>query len=118
MKKGENYSDVILRLVSTKLDGLQRRGEKEIVTSDNRRLILGVEQDKCLGAESCVALAPMVFALDVSNLGFGRKDEAPLAMREVMDRTVDSDTIIRAALSCPYSAIFVKDAESGEEISP
>jgi ferredoxin/predicted CopG family antitoxin len=118
MKKDESYSEVILRLISTKLDGLQRRGEKKIVTSDNRRLVLKVDQDKCLGAESCVALAPMVFALDPSNLGIGRKDDAPLAMREVMDRTVDSETIIRAAISCPYKSIYVTDEESGEELSP
>lgn len=109
---------MIVRLVSTKFDGLQKRGEKEVVTTDNRKLILLVEQDKCLGAESCVALAPMVFALDISNLGFGRKEVTPLGMRDVMDRTIDCDTIIRAALSCPYKAIYVKDAESGEEISP
>ncbi len=114
-KKGdESYSDVILRLISTKLDGLQRRGEKEVVTTDNKRLVLNVDQDKCLGAESCSALAPLVFALDISHF----KDGAPLAMREVMDRTVDSETIIRAAVSCPYKAILVKDAESGEELVP
>jgi ferredoxin/predicted CopG family antitoxin len=114
MKKGESYTDVILRLISTKLDGLQRRGEKEVVTRDNRRLILNVDQAKCLGAESCAALAPMVFALDLSHF----KDGEPLAFRDIMDRTVDSDTIVRAAISCPYKAIFVKDAESGEELSP
>jgi ferredoxin len=113
-KEGESYSDVILRLISTKLDGLQRRGEKEVVTTDNRRIVINVDQNKCLGAESCSALAPLVFALDVSHF----KDGEPLAMREVMDRTVDSETIIRAAESCPYKAIFVRDAESGEELVP
>jgi ferredoxin len=113
-KEGETYSDVILRLISTKLDGLQRRGEKEVVTTDNRRLVINVDQEKCLGAESCSALAPLVFALDISHF----KDGAPLAMREVMDRTVDSETIVRAAVSCPYKAIFVKDVESNEELAP
>ncbi len=41
-KKNESFSDVIIRLVSTKLDGLQRRGEKEIVTEDGKRLILSI----------------------------------------------------------------------------
>jgi ferredoxin/predicted CopG family antitoxin len=113
-KEGESYSDVILRLISTKLDGLQRRGEKEVVTSDNRRLVLNVDQSKCLGAESCSALAPLVFALDISHF----KDGAPLGMREVMDRSVDSEMILQAAISCPYKAIFVKDVESGEELAP
>ena len=65
-KKDETYSDVIIRLVSTKLDGLQRRGEKEIVTQDNKRLILSIDQSLCMGAESCSSLAPEVFALDES----------------------------------------------------
>ncbi len=51
-KQNEDYSDVIIRLVSGTLDSLQRRGEKEIVTRDNRRLILSIEQGKCMGVES------------------------------------------------------------------
>jgi ferredoxin/predicted CopG family antitoxin len=115
-RKDENYSDVILRLVSTKLDGLQRRGEKEIVTSDNRRLILSVEQNLCMGAESCVRLAPEIFALDESRLS-GSEGE-PLGMREVMDREVPSEKILSAVQTCPYKAIRVVDAESGEQIFP
>lgn len=115
-RKDEDYSDVILRLVSTKLDGLQRRGEKEIVTSDNRRLILSIEQNLCMGAESCVRLAPEVFALDDTRLR-GR-DYEPLAMRDVMDREVPSEKIIAAAQTCPYKSIKVIDAETGEQIFP
>lgn len=117
-KKDEDYSDVIIRLTTTKLDGLQRRGEKEIRTSDNKRLVLKVDQGKCMGAESCVAIAPNVFALDETNLGFGRPDDAPLGIRDVMEGDVDSDTVIEAARSCPYKAIYVKDSDSGEEIFP
>ncbi len=117
-KKDESFSDVVVRLVSTKLDGLQRRGEKEILTSDEKKLELRIDQSRCMGAESCVALAPEVFALDESSLGTGRRSEEPLAMREVMDKTVASETIIRAAQSCPYKAIFVRDLETGEEIFP
>jgi predicted CopG family antitoxin len=103
-KENENYSDVIIRLVSTTLEGLQRRGEKEIVTQDNKRLALSVEQGKCMGAErssgqrtlcssyqSCVELAPELFALDLSNLGIGRSGDAPLGMRDVMDREIHSE---------------------------
>ncbi|HZW54910.1 MAG TPA: ferredoxin [Nitrososphaerales archaeon] len=117
-RKDENYSDVILRLVSSKLDGLQRRGDKEIVTRDNKRLILSIDQGVCMGAESCVQLAPEVFALDESNLGLVRAGgrDAPLAMRDVMPREIDSERIIEAARSCPYKAIRIVDAESGEEV--
>ena len=117
-KNNETYSDVIIRLVSTTLDGLQRRGEKEIVTQDNKRLILSIEQGKCMGAESCVELAPEVFALDYSNLGFGRSQDAPLGMKDVMDREVHSEKIETAVRSCPYKAIVLTDAETGEQIFP
>lgn len=49
-KEGETFSDVIIRLSAATLEGLQRRGELEVVTSDGKKLILAVEQDKCLGA--------------------------------------------------------------------
>ncbi len=89
-REGENYSDVIIRLTSTTLEGLQRRGEKEIVTLDGKRLSLSVDQGKCLGAMSCVALAPEVFALDVSQLGLTRRRDEPLGMRDVMEGEVDT----------------------------
>lgn len=117
-KEGESYSEVIIRLTATTLEGLQRRGEKEIVTSDGKRLNVSVEQSKCLGAMSCVGLAPEVFAIDVSQLGLTRKRDEPLGMRDVMEGEVDSDVLVRAAQSCPYQAIHVRDAETGEEISP
>jgi ferredoxin/predicted CopG family antitoxin len=112
-RSDETYSDVIIRLVSTKLDGLQRRGEKEIVTQDNKRLVLSVDQSLCMGAESCVSLAPEVFALDASRINDG-----PLGMRDVMDREVHSEKILSAAQTCPYKAITVKDAETSEQIFP
>ena len=37
-KEGESFSDVITRLSETKVAALQQRGEKEIMTSDERRL--------------------------------------------------------------------------------
>jgi ferredoxin/predicted CopG family antitoxin len=117
-KEKESYSDVIIRLTSTTLEGLQRRGEKEIVTSEDRKLSVSVEQGKCLGAMSCVALAPDVFAIDISQLGLSRARDEPLGMRDVMEGEVAGETIIRAAQSCPYQAISVKDATTGEEIVP
>jgi ferredoxin/predicted CopG family antitoxin len=115
-KKDENYSEVIIRLTSTRLDGLQRRGDKEIRTSDNKRIVLSIDQGKCMGAESCVLMAPNVFALDESNLGFGRSQAEPLGIRDIMEGEVDSDTVFEAARSCPYKAIHVKDYDTGEEL--
>jgi len=38
-------------------------------------------------------------------------------MKEVEEKTVDSDTIVVAAKSCPYRAIYVKDSATGEELA-
>ena len=113
-KEGESLSNVILRLSSMTIEGLQRRGEKRILTSDDQILVVEVEQTRCMGAESCVALAPRVFALDSSSLG-----RDPLGMRDIEDREVDSQSIIDAARTCPYQAIHVKDAKrNNEQIVP
>jgi len=117
-KVGESFSDVVVRLSSTKLAGLQKRGENAITTTDERKLIVTVDQDLCVGAESCVTLAPEFFALDESQLGGRRWDTEPLGMRQVEEGTVDSERIILAAKSCPYQAITVSDARSGEQIVP
>ncbi len=65
-----------------------------------------------MGAESCVIVAPSVFSLDVNQLGLFRRGNQPLGMRDVAERTVRSETIVLAAKSCPYKAIYVKDAET------
>lgn len=117
-REGEDYSDVVLRLTTTALEGLQRRGELEIETSDGKKLKVSVEQDKCLGAMSCVAVAPSVFAFDTSDKGMWRKRGEPLGMKDVARGEVDSESLLRAAESCPYQAIIVTDAESGVQVFP
>lgn len=114
-KEGESFSDVIMRLSSTKLFGLQRRGEMDIVTSDRKKLQVVINQDLCLGAESCATLLPEVFALDDTQLGGFKRGAEPLGMMEVEEGTVDSESVIRAAQSCPYKSISVRDLATGEE---
>ena len=116
-REGETDSDVVLRLSDTKVAGLQSRGEGVIMSSDERKLLVPVIEDKCMGAESCVMVAPHVFSLDTKQLGMFSKGNAPLGMKETVDRTVDSETIVLAAKSCPYKAIYVKDAETGEDLA-
>ena len=121
-KKGETFSDVVIRLTSAKISSLQKRGTMEIKTSDGRELAVKVDQDLCVGAESCVTLAPEVFSLDRSQLGISfrgpRWNTEPLGMKEVEAGTLDSDRIIRAAKSCPYKAITITDDKTGDEIVP
>lgn len=113
-KKGETLSDVVARLSDTTVMALQRRGEKEIETTDSKKVIITINQDKCAGAESCVSVAPAIFSLDLKEIGGFRRGAEPLGMKEVEQRTIDSETIVTAAKSCPYHAINIKDAETGD----
>jgi len=66
-----------------------------------------VDRNLCIGAASCVVLAPEAYALD---------DEA----KAVIPKTIDNDTedkILAGAKSCPVDAIIIKD-EQGKRIHP
>jgi len=117
-REGETLSDVIIRLSAATLEGLQRRGEMEATTSDGRKLIVSIDQVKCLGAMSCVSMAPSVFAYDNTQGGIWRRRAEPLGMKEIGEKELDSDSLHLAAESCPYQAIILKDAESGEILFP
>lgn len=65
-----------------------------------------VDRELCSGAGNCVVLAPTVFKLD-------RRKKAV-----VLDASsVDEDTLLEAAKSCPESAIIIEDDE-GRQIYP
>ena len=72
-----------------------------------RDLKVHVDKDLCIGAATCVAIAPNTFILD---------SEA----KAIILNTAESDTnetIIDAARGCPTAAIFVEDA-NGNKIFP
>lgn len=59
-----------------------------------RRIV--VDRAKCIGANSCVAVAPGVFQLDEENLAY------------IVDpESTDDDTILMSAQSCPVLAILL-----------
>ncbi len=65
-----------------------------------------VDRDACIGVGNCVAFAPTVFQLDKENKAV------------VLDASsVDLDTLIEAAKSCPENAIIIEDDE-GNQIYP
>ncbi len=66
-----------------------------------------VIREKCIGAASCVAIAPAVFALD----------EEDIAIILSQDGN-DDDTKLLAAQSCPTAAIIVTDTSTGEQVWP
>jgi len=74
-----------------------------------------VEQDLCMAAQSCISLAPKVFRIDWNK----RKSSFEGAPIEVKDeRAADNETIFLAAQSCPYQAIVLEDANTGERLFP
>jgi ferredoxin len=66
-----------------------------------------VSRDKCIGAASCVAIAPQVFELD----------ETQIATVISQDGN-DDDTKLLAAQSCPTMAIVITDTQTGQQVWP
>ena len=65
-----------------------------------------VDRDLCISVGNCVAYAPTVFALDEENKAV------------VLDpSSVDDETLLEAAESCPENAIIVEDDE-GRQLYP
>ena len=72
-----------------------------------RKLKVWVDQQACVGNAMCESIAPKVFRLNEN-----RQSEA-------VDPAGDSEAkILEAAENCPVSAIFVEDAETGEQLFP
>ena len=65
-----------------------------------------VDRDLCIGVGNCVAYAPTVFELNEENKAV-----------VLNPASVDDDTLLEAAKSCPESAILVEDHE-GNQLYP
>ncbi|HXQ92490.1 MAG TPA: ferredoxin [Nitrososphaerales archaeon] len=81
----------------------------------DRKVGIKVDWNSCMGAASCVELAPKVFRLDWEK----KKsifDPAPLVLLD--KKGADPERIFYAAQSCPYRAIILEDEETGERIYP
>ncbi|MFN4212802.1 MAG: ferredoxin [Microgenomates group bacterium] len=72
-----------------------------------RNLKVWVDRDLCIGAATCVAIAPKTFLLD---------SQAKAIILDSAEQDSDA-TIIDAAKGCPVAAIFIED-EKGERIFP
>lgn len=77
------------------------------VTRKIRTLTMRIDRDLCIGAATCIALAPKAWALD---------DEAKAIILDTADQETD-ESLIEAAKSCPVMAIFLTD-ENGKQIFP
>ncbi|CAN5206064.1 hypothetical protein BH09PAT2_BH09PAT2_08830 [soil metagenome] len=72
-----------------------------------RTLKVFVEKDLCIGAATCVAIAPNTFNLD---------SEAKAIILDSIEADTD-ETILDAARGCPTAAIFIED-DKGNRIFP
>jgi len=66
-----------------------------------------VIREKCIGAASCVAIAPKVFDLDEKQIAIILSQDGE-----------DDQTKLLAAQSCPTAAVIVTDTETGEQVWP
>lgn len=83
---------------------------------------LMVDRNLCIGAASCIAVAPAGFELDTENKAVLRRKVPPpssdMTLRaELEDQTIDDETLLLAAKSCPTQAIVIFD-EDGNKIYP
>ncbi len=65
-----------------------------------------VDRDLCIGVGNCVAIAPTAFKLDEENKAV-----------VLEPASVDGDTLLEAAESCPVQAIILEDDE-GKQLYP
>lgn len=83
---------------------------------------LMVDREKCIGAASCIAVASSVFELDLENKAVLRRKQPPPSSdmterKDLEDQTIDDETLLLAAKSCPTQAIVVFD-EEGNQLYP
>jgi len=110
-RAGESLSDTIIRNPEIRKANLQKRGEVEITTLEGKKLKAGIVEDLCLGTGFCAVLAPEHFSLERKQIG-----AEPLGIADADERLVDLERLRRAAESCPWRAIYLKDSDSGDYI--
>jgi len=85
------------------------------------RIRVQVDPDLCIGAASCVTIAPETFQLNEENKAWvfdhGQEPEGHVYERWLDVTDEEKENIILAAQSCPTLAIFIFD-ETGVQIFP
>lgn len=68
---------------------------------------ISIDRKACIGVATCIIVAPNAFELDLENIAIVRSNAVSL----------DDDTLLIAAQSCPTSAIILYD-DDGKQIFP
>lgn len=77
------------------------------VTRKVRTLSMKIDRNLCIGAATCVAIAPKAWSLD---------DEAKAIILDTAEEETDQN-LLEAAKSCPVMAIILTD-ENGKQLFP
>jgi ferredoxin len=77
------------------------------VTRKIRNLTMRIDRGLCIGAATCIAIAPKAWALD---------NEAKAIILDSAEQESD-ETLIEAAKGCPVMAIFITDS-AGKQLFP
>ena len=72
-----------------------------------KKLKITVDRNLCIGAATCIAIAPKTFLLD---------NEAKAVILKTADQE-EEQTMIDAAKGCPVAAIIIED-EQGNKVFP
>lgn len=72
-----------------------------------RKRTMHIDRDLCIGAATCIAIAPKAWTLD---------DEAKAIILDTADTETDAN-LMDAAKSCPVMAIIITD-ENGKQLFP
>lgn len=86
------------------------------------RIRIRVDEDLCIGAASCVTIAPETFQMNGENKAIVLDKNHPEATEPTYERWVEVNedeyqTILLGAQSCPTLAIFLYD-EEGKQLFP
>ena len=81
-----------------------------------------VDRNLCIGAGSCVVVAPTVFELNGENKAVlkqkdGTKNSGPVEKVNLEDEAITDEALLAAAQSCPTQAVFLYD-EEGKQVYP
>ncbi|SRR5260221_6069238 len=78
-------------------------------TTEKSKYIIEYDKNKCIGAASCAAIAPLTFFMNEENKAMLRDD---------VDDFDEDEVIMASAQSCPVFAIKIIDKASGEVLFP
>jgi ferredoxin len=83
-----------------------KKGQNEFAKNPNSKVRIKVINDLCISAATCIIHAPETFDLDEDDIAYVKEGTWD-----------DAQTIIKAAKSCPTTAIIVEDM-GGNQLYP